>query len=112
MELGASRGALNFAAASGRINAAKPLIESSFNVNVITKDCIVGETPLFAACELRRMTPQRMMVAKLLLKQGADASARSQDGKTVAGLLVQNDSDGLFGEDTDLQQLLAGICNR
>ena len=43
-ELDGSRDALNWAAAGGRIDTVRLLIEHGFSVNVIVKDCIVGET--------------------------------------------------------------------
>lgn len=105
-ELDGSRDALNWAAARGRMNTAELLIEHGFDVNASTKDCIVGETPLLAACELKKVNPQRIAIAKLLMKNGADVNARNQDGKTAAELLVQNGSDGLLRKDAELQQLL------
>lgn len=107
-ELNSSPDALNWAAARGRIDAVRLLIGRGFDVNARTKDCQVGETPLLAAFESKKVTPQRIAVAKLLLKHGADVTARNQDGKTATELLFQNDSDGLIHEDTELQQLLAG----
>lgn len=105
-ELDGSRNALNLAAARGRIDTAKLLIEHGFDVNATTKDCTVGETPLLAACELKKVNPQRIEVAKLLVKHGADVNARNRDGMTAAELLVQNGSEGLLREDAKLQQLL------
>jgi ankyrin repeat protein len=107
-EIDSSSDALNWAAARGRIDAVKLLIRRGFDVNARTKDCQVGETPLLAACESKKVTPQRMAVAKLLLKHGADVNARNQDGKTTTELLFQNNSNGLLRKDTELQQLLAG----
>ena len=107
-ELDGSRDALNWAAARGRIDTVKLLIERGFDVNTRIKDCFVGETPLLVTCEFEKMNPQRTMIAKLLIKDGADVNARNQDGKTAAELLVQNDSKGLIREDAELQQLLTG----
>lgn len=107
-ELEASREALNWAAAGGRIDTAKVLIEHGFDVNVTTKDCFVGEPPLLAACGFKKMNPERMAVAKLLIKAGADVNARGYEGKTAAELLVRNDGGGLIRENVELQQLLAG----
>ena len=104
-ELDSSRDALNWAAARGRIDTAEILIEHGFDVNAITKDCWVGETPLLAACMSREPNPQKMAVAKMLIKNGADINVRKQDGKTAAEMLVHNDA---FREETELQQLLAG----
>lgn len=111
-ELEKSRDALNWAAASGRIDTAKLLIEHGYDVNATTKDCIVGETPLLAACAPKKVTPQRTEVAKLLVKHGADVNARNQDGMTAAELLVQNGSEGLLREDAELQQLLGWTDTR
>ena len=105
-ELDGSRDALNWAAAGGRIDTVRLLIEHGFSVNVIVIDCIVGETPLLAACGSRKMTPQRIAVARLLVKEGADISARGEDGMTAAELLIHNDTDGLLQEDTELQEIL------
>lgn len=107
-QLNGSRDAMNWAAARGHVDTVKILIEHGFDVNVITKDCVVGETPLLAACGSRKLNSQRLAVAKLLIKEGADVSARNQNGKTAAELLVSNDFDGLIREDVDLRQILAG----
>lgn len=111
-EINGSRDALNWAAASGRVDAAKVLIEHGFDVNASTKDYYVGETPLLAACEEKKVTPQRMAVAKLLIKSGADVNTRNQDGKSAAELLVQFDHDGLYRQDVELQQLLGMTSTR
>lgn len=111
-DLDSSRDALNWAAAAGYVNTVKLLIEHGFNVNTTAKHCIVGETPLLAACEFKKMNSQRMSVAKLLIEEGANVNARNQNGKTATELLVQNDSEGLLREDVQLQQLLAGTDTR
>lgn len=109
VDMDASRDALHWAAASGRMDTAKLLIERGFDVNATTKDCLVGETPLFAMCEIKKLDPPRMAVAKFLVEKGANIHARNRDGRTVAELLVQNDRDGLIREDPELQQLIARI---
>lgn len=107
-ELDSSLDALNWAAGGGHIEVVKLLIEHGFDVNVTTEDPFVGKTPLLATCKFNRLDPERMAVAKLLIKEGADVNARDQNGKTAAELLVQNDDDRLIQEDPELQQLLAG----
>lgn len=107
-----SREALNWAAAGGRIDTVQLLIEHGFDVNAFVEDCTVGQTPLLAACGLKKVNPQRMAVAKLLVKEGADVNARGQNGKTAAELLVHNDTEGILLEDTEFQQLLAGTDTR
>lgn len=109
MDMDASRDALNWAAASGRMDTVKLLIERGFDVNVTTEDRYVGETPLLATCEIKKLDPPRVAVAKFLVEKGADIHARNRDGKTVAELMVQNDRDGLIREDPELQQLIARI---
>lgn len=86
----------------------KLLIEHGFDVNVTTEDPFVGETPLLATCKFNKLDPERMAVAKLLIKEGADIIARDQNEKTAAELLVQNDDGRLIQEDPELQKLLAG----
>ena len=105
VELDGSREALNWAAARGRIGTVKLLIEHGFDVNAITKDCIVGRTPLIAVCQ-SKPNPQRIAIAKLLIKNGADVNARNVAGTSAAEMLFQDKS---LREDTDLQQLLTGI---
>ena len=105
-ELDGSRDALNWAAAGGRIDTVRLLIEHGFSVKVTVKDCVVGETPLLAACGSRKMNSQRIAVARLLVKEGADVGARGEDGMTAAELLVHNDTDGLLQEDAELQEIL------
>jgi len=95
-ELGSSRDALHWAAAGGRMNIVKLLIEYGFDVNTSIKGCTVGETPLLASCEFRELTPERLAVAKLLIEKGADVDARSQDGRTATELLLRSNSSGLL----------------
>ena len=109
VELDCSREALNWAAARGRIDTVKALIEHGFDVNATTEGCIVGETPLIAVCQSTYPTSDRIAVAKLLIKNGADVNARDETGTTAAEMLLRN---GLLQEDTDLQQLLAAIDTR
>ena len=111
-ELDGSRDALNWAAAGGRIDTVRLLIEHGSSVNVTVKDCVVGETALLAACGSRKMTSQRIAVARLLVKEGADVGARGEDGMTAAELLVHNDTDGLLQEDAELQEILTRIDTR
>ncbi|MCJ1462833.1 hypothetical protein MMC07_001436 [Pseudocyphellaria aurata] len=107
-ELNGSLDALSWAARGGHVEVVKLLIEYGFDVNVTTKDSFVGETPLLAICKSKKLNPERMAVAKLLIKEGADVTARDQDGKTAAELLIQNDIGRLIQEDPELQKLLAG----
>ena len=109
VELEGSCEALKWAAARGRIETVKFLIEHSFDVNATPEGCIVGETPLIAVCQSKYPDSDRIAVAKLLIKNGADVNARDETGTTAAEMLLQDD---VLQEDTDLQQLLAGIGNR
>ena len=108
-ELDSSREALNWAAARGRIDTTRFLIEHGFDVNATMAKCIVGETPLIAVCQSKYPNPQRIAVAKLLIKNGADINARDKTGTTAAEMLLQGD---LLQEDTDSQQLLAKLDTR
>lgn len=105
-ELDGSRDALTWAAAGRRIDTVRLLIEHGFSVKVTVKDCVVGETPLLAAYGSRKMTSQRIAVARLLIKEGADVGSRGEDGMTAAELLVHNDTDGLLQKDAELQEIL------
>ncbi|KAL8725888.1 MAG: hypothetical protein Q9181_006248 [Wetmoreana brouardii] len=107
MDFRNSRDAMHWAAASGRIDVIKLLLEQNFDVNTRIECCDVGETPLLATCEIRKLNPERLAVAKLLIEKGADINARSQDGRTAAELLLQSDTSGLLQGDTKLQELLA-----
>ena len=110
--LDGSRDALNWAAARGHIDTVRLLIEHGFSVNLFVNDSVVDETPLLAACGSGKMTPQRMAVARLLLKEGAVVSTRGEDRMTAAELLVRNDIDGLLQEDAELQELLTKTDTR
>ncbi|KAL8724760.1 MAG: hypothetical protein Q9181_006689 [Wetmoreana brouardii] len=70
MELRRSREAMHWAAAGGRIDVIKLLLEHNFDVNTRIECCDVGETPLLATCEVRKLTPERLAVAKLLRERG------------------------------------------
>ncbi|KAL8706775.1 MAG: hypothetical protein Q9201_000201 [Fulgogasparrea decipioides] len=107
MDIRNSRDAVHWAAAGGRIDVIKLLLENNFDVNTNFKGCEVGETPLLATCEFRKLTPERLAVAKLLIERGADINACSEDGRTAAELLLQSDSSGLLQDDTELKKLLA-----
>ena len=110
--LDGSRDALHWAAAGGRLETVKVLIEHGFNVNTTITDCIVGTVPLLAVCESKRIDPQKMVVAKLLIQSGADINVRNREGKTVAELLVQNTPEGQLREDPELQHLMAAACSQ
>lgn len=53
-DLKASRDDLNYAAAYGKLDTLHLLLDLGFDVNAITIECGVGETPLIAACESYR----------------------------------------------------------
>ena len=105
-ELAASREALNRAAAHGRLDTVKLLIEYGFDINAITEGCVIGETPLIAVCQTPDRNPHRSTVAKFLLEHGADVNARDKNGTTAAEMLLKDDE---IMEDADLKELLAKI---
>lgn len=86
----------------------KLLIEYDFDVNTTIKGCTVGETPVLDTCEFRKLTPERLAVAKLLVERRADVNAHNQDGRTAAELLLHSDASGLLlQDDTKLQRVLS-----
>ncbi|KAL9640372.1 MAG: hypothetical protein Q9164_000315 [Protoblastenia rupestris] len=99
--------ALHWAAARGREDAAKLLIENGFDVNRVITDCPVGETPLLATCAVRKLSPERLAVAKVLIDSGADVYQRGGDGQTPAELLWQSEIKSLIQGDKGLLQRLA-----
>lgn len=101
-----SEPALNWAAARGDLDMVKLLIENGFDVNASTSDGNLGSTPLLAACLHMKDFPECMTILKLLLRNGADTTARNYDDKTAAEILAENHS---IRGDLELQQLLAGI---
>ena len=106
MDLDASREALNWAAAHGRVDTVKLLIEYGFDVNATTEGCIIGETPLIAVCQSTYRTPHRIATANLLLEYGADVNARDKTRTTTAKMLLKDDE---LMEDADLKELLTKI---
>ena len=105
-DLASSADALHWAAAAGRVDAAKILIEHGFDVNRSIPGCDVGETPLLATCAVRKPSPTRLAVAKLLIEHGADAHHRGQGGQTAADLLLRSELKGTIQVDGSLLQKL------
>ena len=106
-DLAGSTDALHWAAARGREDAAKLLIENGFDVNRVITDCPVGETPLLATCAVRKISPERLAVAKVLIDNGADVYQRGGDGQTAAELLWQSSIKALIPGDKGVLQRLA-----
>ena len=112
-DLANSHEALHWAAAGGREDVVKLLIEHGFDVNRVISNCSMGETPLLATCEVGKLDSERLEVAKLLIKEGADVHARGREGKTAAEkLLHNNEPSGLLCNDVELRQLLAATSPR
>ena len=114
VDLDGSREALNWAAARGRLDTAKLLIEHGFDVNAATEDCIVGRTPLIAACQSLYRDIDKTGATKLLVENGADVNARNKDGWTAAEMLLQDDSlreDTLFTAATGLKKRRRFRCD-
>ena len=78
-ELNCSRDALNWAAAGGRLDTVNLLIEQGFDVNVLIKDCSIGETSLLAVCQAKEPCPH---IIRTLLDRGANISIQSSSGDT------------------------------
>ncbi|KAL9578773.1 MAG: hypothetical protein Q9212_005506 [Teloschistes hypoglaucus] len=77
-DLASSREAMHWAAASGRIEVVKLLIDHGFNINEIVEDCYVGKTPLLATCPKTRDS-KTLVMASFLIEKGARISARDRE---------------------------------
>jgi len=89
-----------------RLVTFKMVLQHTVDVNAKNNK---GETALHVLANDQlsgHMAKGRIEAAKLLIKKGADVSARDGDGKTAGDVFIQNDTDLMLRKDAELAQLL------